>query len=115
MTGDSNGAQLRDQGIADALAADKAINRDYAADLWDALDSVIASGREFCADDLRKELPAGVRESLPPNLVGAVIKTASARGEIVPVGFVTSGRARRRAGVMRLWRPATTTTDQEAA
>lgn len=115
MSGELTGAQLRDAGIADAFAADVAINRDYASALWEALDVLLAYGYPFTADDLRRELPEPLRESIPPNLVGAVIKTASARGEIVQVGFVTSSRARRRAGVMRLWRPAITTIEEAVA
>lgn len=81
--------------LADALAAD-GMARATAASSPDAitqLDTLIAryaaTGEEFSANTIRKELPEGIR----PNAVGARFQYASQRGLIRPVGYVADRKS----------------------
>lgn len=97
------GAELRDRGIADALAADVAPQRGLRDDLEAVLDRLIASGAVFTADDLRRRLPRDVDQRVGPALVGAVFRVAANRGAIRACGWATSERPGRHRGVHRTW------------
>lgn len=91
------GKLLRDEGTARAAGN---------ADRWwwscatTGLLHLASVGTEFTAD----ALPAlGIPAPDHPNRVGALFIAASKAGVIRPVGFTTSGRRSRHAGVQRVW------------
>lgn len=102
-TTELTGAELRDQGVADAIAADTAVHRGLRTDIEAILDTLAQSGQVFTADDIRRFLPADVRDRIPPNLLPAVVRTASMRGEIEHIGWGISIRSSRHAGPVRRW------------
>lgn len=101
-----NGATLRDQGIADVLAADMSITRDYASLVTEGVHAFVKAGVDFTADDIRdwinRHHPG--REPHHPNVVGAAIRTA-ATGVAEAAGFIESTRPSRHSAVIRVWRP----------
>jgi hypothetical protein len=98
-----SGAQLRDAGVAAVLDADAAVHRGYRNVIESALDELIASGREFTADDLQARLDDDTREHAAPNLLSAVIGVAARQSRIAHVGYGNSTRPARHRGVLRRW------------
>ncbi|GGU61734.1 hypothetical protein [Lentzea flava] len=98
------GAQLRDAGVADVLAADQAVHRGYRDEIESVLEELIASGAEFTADDLQARLTDDTRLRAAPSLISAVIAVAARQGRIRQTGWGTSTRPTRHHGVLRRWR-----------
>ena len=109
-----SGAELRDRGIADALAGDLAVHRSHGDAVRETLDALIAGGVEFTADDLRRELPDDVRTLVSPAVLGSLFNTAARHGEIRCTGFAVSTTPSRRAGVLRRWVAASTEVERAA-
>lgn len=99
----TTGTQLRDAGIADAIAADAAVHRDFRHYVDVALAGAIAAGSPFDADDVRSRLPEDVAARMTPALLGAVMQHARRDGRIAQLGWRTSSRPSRHAGALRLW------------
>jgi len=91
----------RHEGQAAALAAATAGHRDHRDRAESALDELIAAGRPFTADDVRRL--AGPLDDAGPNLLPSVIGTAASRRLIVPAGEYRSTRRSRRASRNRVW------------
>lgn len=96
---------LRDQGIEDTLAADAAINRDYAAYVREAVDAL--SGRSLTADDVRAwiEVHHPGAEPHHPNVLPGAMRRLAATGHLSPVGWRESTRPTARGRVLRVWLP----------
>lgn len=97
------GEQLRAEGVAACLAADDAPHRGLRQLVEDVLDELIASGRVFDADDVRRALPADVQQRISPNLTPSVFSEYSRRGLIRPVGWSRSLARSRHRGSFRRW------------
>lgn len=97
-----SGEQLRDQGMADVLDADTAVNRDVREHIDRAIDQLIAAGGPFTADHVYVLLPTDIQPH-SPNLFGAAFHARRRAGDIACIGVVTSGRSSRRAGMQRQW------------
>lgn len=97
---DSTATLLRDSGMATALDALQPAWRSMAESVIDAL---IVSGAVWTADDVRDVVgaPYGTGSA---RALGGLIRGRYARGEIVPVGFVTSRQPQRHGGVLRAWK-----------
>ena len=85
--------------------------RDNAGEhIADAIQALIASGRDFTAEDVREQLrdkPAVLAVMAErPNLLSAHFAGASRSGDIRPVGFTIPARASRHGSVIRVWRAA---------
>lgn len=106
------GAELRDAGVSAVLDADEAVHRGHRDRIELALDELIVSGVEFCADDLRERLDEDTLHHCSPNLVSAVIAVAARQGRVQQTGWTTSARPARHHGALRTWvgQPATPTT-----
>lgn len=108
------GAQLRDAGVVDVLAADAAVHRGYRTAIEQALNELILLSLPFTADDLREYLGPDFQPH-SPNLLPAVIHAYSAAGRIHGVGWTRSTRPSRHAGVIRTWVGAAVDTGPDAA
>ena len=95
------GSALRDQGHADVLAADTAVNRGYGDSLRDAIRTLAGIGVTFSTDDAR-DLAEG--EPHHHNVVGAVFRELALAEVIHPVGWVESTRPSARGRAVRLWK-----------
>jgi hypothetical protein len=92
----SEGERLRDAGMAAVEAASDA--EDIAEiDIW--IRSWNRQGFEWSANDLRDELP-DVRQPL----IGARVRAAAMRKEMVRVGFVPSTLKSTHAAMVSLWK-----------
>lgn len=100
-----NGKQLRDQGIEDVLAADKAVHRSYADHAHNVISRFIAEGRTFTSEDVRAEIPVEV-EAHHPNVLPAVIGSLASQKKIRRVGEYHSPRLSRRYGRASFWKGA---------
>ena len=102
----STGAQLRDQGHADVLAADVAIHRDFAALISEAVDMFAKVGKDFDAEAVRRYVTGVYPDARPhsPNVYGATLGGLAAAGRIEAVGYRSSTRPSSRARVLRVWR-----------
>ncbi|MEV6226870.1 hypothetical protein AB0L88_03115 [Saccharopolyspora shandongensis] len=94
----------RHEGQAAALAAATAGHRDHRHRVEAALAQLIAAGREFTADDLRRV--ADVSDARP-NLLPSVLGCAARDGLIVRVGDYASRRRPRRGSRNGTWIAAT--------
>ncbi|HWU12115.1 MAG TPA: hypothetical protein VN520_38205 [Streptomyces sp.] len=103
MNRTTTGARLRDEGVADVLAADGAVHRDYRPEIEAAIDVLVASRRSFQADDVHALLSEDCRRYAAPNLLPAVFRCYAQAEVITHIGFTTSTRAARHAGVQRQW------------
>ena len=93
------GEELRDEGTADAVAPAWALWREAAEAHLEVLAS---SGVEFTADVLVDEV--GMPPvSGSPNAIGGLFIAAARAGLIRRVGFTTSRRRSRHAGIQRIW------------
>lgn len=98
------GAQLRDAGVAAALDASAAVHREHVrAAVEAALEGLIASGREFSADDLWDALDADTRARAPGTLVSALFAGAVTSRRIRLAGYGCSNRPSRHRGLFRRW------------
>lgn len=104
----ATGAQLRDEAIADVLAADTAPHRGAGAFIQEVIDELAKSGREFTAEDVRDMLSENTvvtrRLQERPNVLPANILSASRAGRIAATGYTTATRPSRHASVLRTWR-----------
>lgn len=101
-TTEPTGEQLRDQGIADVLDADDAVHRGAREHIARALEELIGRGRPFTSDDVHELLPEDVQPH-SPNLLPAVVRAFRGAKRIEQVGWSTSTRPTRHAGVIRQW------------
>lgn len=97
------GEQLRDEGVTAALDADRAPHRDLRAEIARVLDTFVAAGEPFTADDVRDALPDDVQQRAAPNLLSATFSHYARSGRIASVGWTTSSRPSRHQGVIRRW------------
>lgn len=91
----------RHDGQAAALAAATAGHRDHRQRAEAALAELVAAGKPFTADDLRRLV--GDLDDAGPNLLPSVIGVAAGRRVIVPVSEYRSTRRSRRASRNRVW------------
>lgn len=96
------GSQLRDEGINAVLDADVAPHRGCREHIERVLDELIAAGHPFCADDVHKLLPEDMQPH-SPYLIPALFRVYRTREQIRQVGWATSTRPTRHAGVVRMW------------
>lgn len=91
--------------IADALAQDGIQRATEASDpdAITAVDALIAryaaTGRPFSSNDLRDQLPEGIR----PGAIGGRYSYAAKRGLIRPVGYVASTDPKTHSHPVRVW------------
>ena len=100
------GRQLRDAGIADVLAADASITRDYARLISEAVDRWAGSPATFTSEDVRAVIEALHPGAEPhsPCVMGGAIKSLAAEGRLVQVGWREASRPEARARPLRVWR-----------
>ena len=99
----NTGPALRDQGIADVLAADTAVHRDYASLIREAVDAI---GGDLTSDDVRAWIEAtypGV-EPHSPNVIGGTLQRMAEARRLRPVGYRPSSRPGARHRIIRVWR-----------
>ncbi|GGM65042.1 hypothetical protein GCM10012275_39480 [Longimycelium tulufanense] len=84
------------------LAAATATHRAYREHAERALAALVADGRPFTADDIRRAIPEDV-EPHSPNVLPSVLGIWAARRVIVPCGEYRSPRRARRASRNRVW------------
>lgn len=96
------GEQLRDRGIANVLDADNAVHRGVRELIERTLDRLIDQGSPFTADDVHALLPEDAQPH-SSNLLPAAFRTYRVAGLITQVGWSTSTRPTRHAGVVRMW------------
>ena len=105
----SAGADMRDQGIADVLAADTSPIRGYGEYVTEAIGYLANTGEQFDAERVRtlvKVTHPEAPEPHSPNVLPARMRAAASRGVIRPVGFTQARRPSRHASVMRVWQGA---------
>lgn len=103
---DETGEVLRDEGVQTVLAADVAAHRGHRAVIEAVIERLIDSGVAFDADDVQSALDDETKFRASPNLLPALFSMYRNSGRIVCVGFTTSTRTRRHAGVIRRWTAA---------
>lgn len=98
----------RDEGAQVALAAATVPHHDHVGVIAGWLDTFIARGADFTADDVRDALPPETAEWLDShgNVIAGLFKVRAAAGVIRPVGYAAPRRARRRTNPNRIWRLA---------
>lgn len=107
----SAGTELRDQGVANALAADTAPQRGAAPYIREAIAALAGMDAGFTAEDVRDLLSDNetvlrvLRDR--PNALSATILGAARSGLIECVGYTLARRPARRASVLRIWKGAT--------
>lgn len=96
MTQLTIGDALAQEGMAKATAAS-------APDAITALDQLIAryaaTGKPFSSNDLRDQIPEGVR----PNAIGGRFREAARKGLIRSVGWVPSSKQNTHGHPVRVW------------
>ena len=102
----STGAQLRDSGVADVLAADCSVTRDYARLVAEAVATWSGSRATFTAEDVRAVIEARHPGAEPhsPNVISGAMKALAEAGRLVQVGWREASRPEARARVLRVWR-----------
>lgn len=100
---EETGEDLRDEGVQAVLAADEAVHRGHRVAIEAAIEKLIESGVAFDADDVQAALDDETKFRASPNLLPALFSAYRNTGRIVCVGFTTSTRTRRHAGVIRRW------------
>lgn len=98
----TTGEQLRIEGVAANLAAATSPTRPFAHYAEAALARFIRERRRFDAEDIRREIPAGV-EPHHPNVIGSLIANYRNRGEIVPVDRTRTTRRSRHSSRNCVW------------
>ena len=107
MSGDNRpntGEELREQGMADVIAADTSVTRGCGEAIKAAILELAAEGAPFSADDVRARADV---EPHSPNLFGAYFGSASRAGVIEPVGLCKPSRSSRHASRNFMWQGAT--------
>lgn len=101
----TTGEDLRNQGWTDVQAADTAVHRGYADLIRDAIDALAKDGIPFTAEDARRHIAREHPEAVPhsANLIGSIFGAEARSGRIQAVGLVKTGRASRRASMIRAW------------
>lgn len=102
----STGAALRDQGIADVLAADTSPIRGYGDLCTEAIHYLANIGEPFDAEHVRtlvKVTHPDAPEPHSPNVLPGRMQAAAKRGVIRAVGYTQARRPSRHASVMRIW------------
>lgn len=98
---------LREAGIDNVLAADTAINRNYAGYVREAVDEIAGRfHRTITADDVRSWIEANHPGAEPhhPNVLPGAMQRLAAAGRLIPDGWMTSTRPEARGRVLRVWR-----------
>lgn len=108
-TTEPTGEDLRDEGVAAVLDADEAVHRGHRKVIEEAIDVLAESGETFTADDVQSALDDETRLRAAPNLIGALFNHYRNAGRIERVGWTTSTRTARHAGVLRQWTGTTAT------
>jgi hypothetical protein len=93
------GHARRDAGMATALEAVQPAWRDYADDVLDAL---IASGRRWTSDDVRR-LVGEPYATGSARALGGLIRARAQRGEIAHIGWSISTQPQRHMAPARIW------------
>lgn len=76
---------------------------DFKDRVWSAIVTLAVSGREWCADDVRR-LSGPVPAAQSPNLFGALIGKAAKQGLIEFVGFTRSSQIQGHSNRLAIWR-----------
>jgi hypothetical protein len=92
----------RHAGQSANLAAATAVHRKYREAAETVLADLVAEGRPFTAEDVRRGIPDDV-EAHSPNVLPSVLGIWAARRRIVPCGEYRSRRRSRRASRNRVW------------
>ena len=105
----TTGIDLKLQGTDQIIESDR--QRDNAGEhIADAIQALIAAGRDFTAEDVREQLrdKPGVLAVMAerPNLLPAHMRAAVTQGLVTATGFRTASRASRHGSVIRVWRAA---------
>ncbi|MDO5535357.1 MAG: hypothetical protein Q4F65_11990 [Propionibacteriaceae bacterium] len=102
----TTGAALRDSGVADVLAADTAVHRDFAPLIREAVEVVGADGAHFTSDDIRAWLELTYPDRRPhhANVYGGTLQRLADARRLVPVGYRPSTRPGARHRIVRVWR-----------
>ncbi|WNV89022.1 hypothetical protein [Umezawaea sp. Da 62-37] len=95
--------------MAAVIDADEAVHRGYRTHIEAVLDALVDAGAPFTADDVHEGLPEDVQRRMAPNLLPALFSAYSSADRIVRVGYTTSTRTARHAGVIRQWIGTTAT------
>lgn len=98
----TTGEQLRIDGTTANLAAATAPTRPFLHHAQLAIARFIRERRQFDAEDIRREIPAGI-EPHHPNVIGSLIANYRNRGEIVPVGRTRTTRRSRHSARNTVW------------
>lgn len=99
----TTGEQLQLAGVEANLAAASAINRaDFLHHAEKALAELIAEGKEFTAEDIRRRIPDGI-EAHSPNVLPSLMSRASRAGLIEYRGPCHATRRSRHAGRIGRW------------
>lgn len=101
----NTGTDLRDQGVADVLAADTAPHRGYGQLCSVQIETLAATGVVFTAEDVRAAVTAADPDAQPhsPNVLPACMAGAARAGLIRTVGYTAATRQSRHASVIRTW------------
>lgn len=101
------GIELRDQGMEAVIAADVSVHRGAGEYIKDTIAELARTGREFTAEDVRAELAGNPKVvdalAMKPNLLPALMGSASKSGQIISVGMRRPKRASRRASRNLVW------------
>lgn len=102
----STGPALRDAGVADVLAADCSVTRDYASLVREAVDVYAGTDQDVTAETIRDWIEATYPGAQPhhPNVIPGAMKALAESGRLVQVGWREASRPEARARVLRVWR-----------
>ena len=102
----TSGPVLRDQGVADVLAADTAAHRNFAELVREAVDALGSSGDLLDAETVRAWIEATYPDARPHhhNVIPGAFKALAEKGRLVPVGWREASRPCARGRVLRVWR-----------
>ena len=102
----STGPALRDSGVADVLAADCSVTRDYARLVRQAVDTFAGMDVDITAETIRGWIEATYPGARPhsPNVISGAMKALAEAGRLVQVGWREASRPEARARVLRVWR-----------
>ena len=102
----STGPALRDQGVADVLAADCSVTRNYAELVHKAVDALGSTGDLLDAESVRAWIEASYPDARPhhANVIPAVFKGLAGSGRLAPAGWREASRPCARGRVLRVWR-----------
>ena len=102
----SAGPALRDSGVADVLAADCSVTRDYARLVREAVATFAGTDVVLDSEVIRGWIEATYPDAEPhsPNVMGGALKALAESGRLVPVGWREASRPSARSRALRTWR-----------